>query len=247
MATAPTRRSLLARLRSREDGVTLAELTVTIVVMAMLTSAVVLMVTASQRVAAGVKERLNQTNSASIAMQRISRNLRTAVLQSQLSACVTAACVDSAFLKGTPTTVSFYADVDNPKNAVGPSRVTYDVSGGVLVETVQKPDSPVPDAAGYHYCASGTPGCVIRTTVLATGVLTTNPPFAYYNANSPTVALAMATGNQLDANQLKSVDSVDVQLQVQQPGGADVAAASMVLRVALPNHDNLPTADGSAP
>jgi Flp pilus assembly pilin Flp len=239
-------RTTLARLRAGEDGVTLAELTVTIVVLGLLVSCVMLMVTASQRVAAGVKERLNQSNSSTIAMQRISRNLRTAVLQSQLSGCVTSACVDSAFLKGTPTTISFYADVDNPKNTVGPSRVTYDVTNGVLTETVQKPDSPVPDATGYHYCTTGA-GCVIRTTVLATGVLTTNPPFAYYNANSTTTQLVMGTGGQLDASQLKSVDSVDVQVQVQQPGGANVGAATMILRVALPNHDNLPTADGSTP
>jgi Tfp pilus assembly protein PilW len=237
---------LLRRLRA-DDGVTLAELTVTMVVMAMLVSCVILMVTSSQKVAAGVKERLNQANSSTIAMERISRNLRTAVLQAQLSGCTTSACIDSAFLKGTPTTVSFYADVDNPKNAVGPSRVTYDVAGGVLTETVQKPDSPVPDATGYHYCTAGTAGCVVRLTVLATGVLTTKPVFAYYNANSPTTSLVMGGTGQLDADQLKSVDSVDVQLQVQQPGGANVGAATMILRVALPNHDNLPTADGSAP
>jgi Flp pilus assembly pilin Flp len=238
-------RPLLRRLRRDEDGVTLAELTVTIVVLGLLVSATVLMVSASMRVSSGNKERLDQSNSASIAMQRVSRTLRTAVLQSQLTTtCTLAICTESAFLKGTRTSVQFYADVDNPKNSVGPSRVTYDVTGGVLTETVQKPDSPVPDANGYRYCTPG-PGCNIRTTVLATDVQTTGAVFSFYTATDPVNAIVLTTGQQLSAAQLKAVDSIDVSLVVQRAGGANVAGASMIQRVALPNADSVVRTDGS--
>ncbi|MFN8167191.1 MAG: type II secretion system protein [Candidatus Nanopelagicales bacterium] len=238
-------RRVLGRLGRDDDGVTLVELIVTMVVLGLLTGALVLMASASMRVSSNTKERMDQSNSAQIAMERVSRNLRTAVLQSQLTTtCTLAICTESAFLKGTPTTVQFYADVDNPKNSVGPSRVTYDVTGGVLTETVQKPDSPTPDAAGYHYCTSG-PGCVIRTTVLATDVSTATAVFSFYTAADPTNAIALTTGQQLSAAQLKAVDSIDVAINVQRAGGANVAGASMVQRVALPNADSVVRTDGT--
>jgi prepilin-type N-terminal cleavage/methylation domain-containing protein len=238
-------RPALRRIRHEDDGVTLTELIVTVVVLGLLASATVLMVSASMRVSSGNKERLDQSNTAAIAMQRVSRTLRTAVLQSQLTtSCTLAICTESAFLKGTPTSVQFYADVDNPKNSVGPSRVTYDVTAGVLTETVQQPDSPTPDAAGYHYCSAG-PGCAIRSTVLATDVQTATSIFSFYTAADSVNAIALAPASQLTAAQLKAVDSIDVSLVVQKAGGANVAGASMVQRVALPNADSVVRTDGT--
>jgi hypothetical protein len=236
----------LDRLRRDDRGVTLAELTVTMLVLSLFVTCVIMMVTASQKVSLGVKERLDQSNTMTIAMERISRNLRTAVLQSQLTTvCTLSVCTDAAFLQGTPTSVQFYADVDNPKNSIGPSKVSYSVVGGVLTETVQKPDSPNPDASGYHYCTSGAT-CVIRTTVIATGVSTAQNVFTYYNATDPVNAMTLTAGA-LSTEQLKTVDSIDVQLKVQVAGGANVGAASAVQRVALPNHDSVVRTDVSAP
>jgi len=235
----------LDRMRGQDDGVTMPELLVSIMVLALLMACVVMMVTAGQRISLGTKERLDQTNAATISMERISRNLRTAVLQSQLtSSCTLSSCTDSAFLKGTRTSVQFYADVDNPKNAVGPSRVTYDVTNGVLSETVQKPDSPTPDASGYHYCTSGV-GCVIRTTILARNVVTTSAVFSYYTASDAVNAISLASGIELTSAQLKSVDSIDVYIQIQVVGGANVAGSSMIQRVALPNADSVVRTTGT--
>ena len=231
--------------RGDDAGVTLVELTVTMLVLASLVSMLVLMVTAGQRVSLGVKERMDQSNSSSLAMERMSRNLRTAVLQSQLTTvCTLSVCTDSAFLQGGPTSVQFYADVDNPNNSIGPSRVTYTVTNGNLIETLQKPDSPNPDASGYHYCTGGN-GCVIRTQTLATNVQTTDPVFSYYSSAAPNVAMVMGTGNVLTAAQLKLVDSIDVNIQVLVPGGANVGGATMIQRVALPNADSVVRTDGT--
>jgi len=232
-------------LRGDDAGVSLVEMTVTMVVLASLVSMLVLMVTAGQRVSLGVKERMTQSNMSSLAMERVSRNLRTAVLQSQLTTvCTLAVCTDSAFLQAGPTSVQFYADIDNPNNSVGPSRVTYSVTGGNLVETVQKPDSPVPDTAGYHYCTTGT-GCVIRTQTLATNVQTATAVFSYYTSADPNNAMVMGTGNVLTAAQLKLVDSIDVNIAVLIPGGAPVGGATMVQRVALPNADSVVRTNGT--
>ncbi len=238
-------RSATRRIRRDDAGVTLAEMSVSMLVLALLVSAVVMMVTASQRISLGVKERMDQSNSATISMERVTRNLRTAVLQSQLTTvCTSTVCTDSAFLKGSSTSVSFYADIDNPKNAIGPSKVSYDVTGGVLTETVQKPDSPTPDAAGYHYCTTGST-CVVRTTVLATNVQTATAVFSYYTAADAVNAITIATGSQLTAAQLKGVDSMDVQIKVVTPGGANVAGTSLIQRVALPNADSVVRTSGT--
>jgi hypothetical protein len=238
-------RARFRSLRSHDEGVTLVELSVTSLVLASLLTTLVLMVTAGQRVSLGVKERMDQSNSASLAMERMSRNIRTAVLQSQLtSVCTLSVCTDSAFLQGGPTSVQFYADIDNPNNSVGPSRVTYTVTGGSLIETVQKPDSPNPDASGYHYCTSGG-GCVIRTQTLATNVQSATAVFSYYTSAAPNTAMVMGTGNVLTAAQLKVVDSMDINVQVLVPGGANVGGATMIQRVALPNADSVVRTDGT--
>ena len=235
----------VARANRGDDGVTMAELAVTSVVLTMLVSSLVLVVTTSQRVSMGVKERLDQSNTATISMERMSRNLRTAVLQSQLTtACVSTACTDAAFLVGSPTSVQFYADIDNPHNTVGPSRVTYTLTAGVLLETVQRPDSPTPDASGYHYCTPGG-SCVVRATTLATGVQRATALFTYYTAAAPTTAMVMGTGGVLTADQLKSVDSIDITIQVVTAGGANVGGATLYQRVALPNADSVVRTDGT--
>ena len=243
---------MLSKLRERwlvtrhdDAGVTLAEMSVTVVVLSLLTGSLVAMVTAGVRVSSGVKERLDQSNTATISMERMSRNLRTAVLQSQLTtACVVTACTDSAFLVGSPTSVQFYADVDNPGNSVGPSRVTYTVTNGVLSETIQKPDSPTPDANGYHYCTPSTT-CIVPSTVLATGVQSASPVFIYYTAAAPTTAMTMGTGGVLSAAQLKTVDSIDLTLQVVSAGTSPVLGASLYERIALPNADSVIRTDGT--
>ncbi len=238
-------RSLNRRPRG-DDGVTLAEMSVTMLVLSLFIGCVVVMVSAGEKTSLGVKERMDQSNMATISIERISRNLRTAVLQSQLtSVCTLSVCLDAAFLQGTPTSVQFYADVDNPRNTIGPSKVTYSVVGGVLTETVQKPDSPTPDAAGYHYCTTGST-CQIRTTVLARSVDVTTVPFTYYNATDPVNAMTLTAGA-LSSEQLKTVDTIDVQVKVQIAGGANVGGASVVQRVALPNHDSVVRTDVSTP
>ena len=55
-------------LRRSDTGVTLVEMSVTVLVLGMLVATLAIMVSAGQRVSAGVKERMNQTNSATIAI-----------------------------------------------------------------------------------------------------------------------------------------------------------------------------------
>ena len=153
-------------------GVTLVEMSVTILVLGMLVGALVMMVTSGERVSGGVKERMDQTNSATIAMERMSRNLRTAVLQSQL----TTACILSVHRLGVPRrlpiSVQFYADVDNPKNTVGPSRVTYTVAGGSLVGDRAEAGLADSGRGRLPLLHERHRRLRVRSTILATGVQT---------------------------------------------------------------------------
>ena len=72
----------------------------------------------------------------------------------------------AAFIQGTPKSVQFYANINNDRNIVRPSRVTYAVNASnELIETVQAPDAHAADDFDYQYCTPG-PGCVVRTRVL---------------------------------------------------------------------------------
>ena len=57
--------------------------------------------------------------------------------------------------------------------------------------------------------------------------------------------MTMSTGNLLSAAQLKTGDSIDIYLNIVQAGGTNVAGATMVQRVALPNADSVVRTDGS--
>ena len=57
--------------------------------------------------------------------------------------------------------------------------------------------------------------------------------------------MAMGTGGVLTAAQLKTVDSIDITLNVLLPGGPAVGGATMVQRVALPNADSVVRTDGN--
>src|SRR5450432_405274 len=70
--------------------------------------------------------RLDQAQQAKTGIESMSKVLRTAVLPSQLLGSCTL-CDLSAFLQGTTNSVSFYANLNNLNNAIGPSKASYSV------------------------------------------------------------------------------------------------------------------------
>jgi prepilin-type N-terminal cleavage/methylation domain-containing protein len=219
----------LRRRFSADRGLTLVELAVTMMIMGVLASAATALYQTSLRTTTGTQSRLEEINDGRIAVSAMSRSLRTAILPSQLYD--TSSTETAAFIEATPLSMRFYANINNPDNSIGPSRVTYTVSAaGELVETMQPPNQPVINNK-YVYCDPAATGCVVSRKVLARGIDPAAAIFTYYDALG-----AALTGSVLTQAQMESIDAVDVTLTVEQPGsGGD--GTTYVNRIALPNHD----------
>ena len=235
--------SVLRRPRhERDEGISLVELLVTMMVMGVIVAATATLVIGAQRTNSQTIARLDQVESARNAVERMSRTLRASVMPSQLlSSC--AGCTEDAFVRGEDYEVQFYANIDNPRNTVGPSRVTYAVAetaSGVadLVQTIQIPNSPTPTATGYQYCdpiADTGPACQsrVQTMTIARGVLvdTARPMLTYYSADGPLAT----SGGALSAVDLARVLAVELQVVVQQQTSQRAQPTTYIQRILLPN------------
>jgi type II secretory pathway component PulJ len=213
----------------RESGSTLVELSVAMLIFSVLLVACATLYLGSLRSASATQGRLDEINDGRIAISAMGRSLRTAILPSQLYD--TASTETAAFIEATPVSIRFYANIDNPGNSVGPSKVTYAIVDGELRETVQQPNPPTATSKAFIYCTPG-PTCPTRNKVLARGVVSSGAPiFSYYDQLGTRL-----TGDSLTAAQLEIVDSVDVAVTVQKPRVAG-GGSTYALRIALPNHD----------
>lgn len=229
---------LLREARARRDaGFTLAELLVTMLVLGILMTAVSALFIADLKSTKTTAVRLKQTNQGRIAMESMSRIMRTAVLPSSLASCTNCGAT-AAFIQGSPFKVAFYANIDNGDNAVGPSQVVFYVdASGNLIQTVQPADAGSA-SIGYTWtsCALGAVGCSLRQTVLATGVQTGGQALFTYYAFGSTTPLA----GSLNVAQLQYVDAVDIELTSNMAAGIGRAApVTFVQRVSLPNVDTV--------
>lgn len=217
--------------RRSDEGTTLIELLVVMVVFTGLVSACLTLYIGSLRTANGTQAKLNEISDGRIAVSAMGRALRTAILPRQLPGGA-AATEDAAFIEAKPNSIRFFANIDNDNNAVGASKVSFSLdASGVLTETVQPPDPPSATDPTVHYCTPG-PGCVVRSKVLARGVVPTGDPvFVYYDELGNKM-----TGASLSSDQLEVVDSMDIQVTTKQKGSSG-DGSTYVLRVAMPNHD----------
>jgi prepilin-type N-terminal cleavage/methylation domain-containing protein len=226
----------------RDQGISLVELLVTMMVMGVIIAATATLVIGAQRTNAQTIARLDQVESARNAVEHMSRTLRASVMPSQLlTSC--AGCTEDAFVRGEDYEVQFYSNIDNPRNTVGPSRVTYAVTEtapGVadLVQTIQIPNSPIPTATGYQYCdpiTDTSAACQnrVQRMIIARGVLVdpTRPLIAYYSADG-TLA---TSGGALSAADLARVLAVEVQVRVQKQTSLQAQPTTYIQRILLPN------------
>lgn len=223
--------AVLRRVRAgADDGVTLAELLVTMMILSVVMAALAMLFVGSMRTTAATQGRLDETGDARIAVSAMGRSLRTAILPSQLYDASSTAT--AAFISADPRAISFYANIDNVNNTVGPTRVRYWVdASGSLWESKQVPNARAAGDTTFVYCTPG-PGCTtVKQKVLARGVPTTGTIFTYYDELG-----AQMTGSTLTVAQMERVDAIDIAVTVQRPktpGGG----STYNLRVALPNHD----------
>lgn len=222
----------------RDAGMTLAELLVGTVVAAMVMAAAGTLFEVGMRSNATSTARLTTINQARVSVEAMGRSMRTAVLPSQLD---DAGNTDTAFLQGEANAVSFYANINNLNNAVGPSRVTYVVDASKrLMQTVQAP-LPNPVSHDFKYCDPTLASCAKAVTVLGEGVDLTVPLFRYYDSTGAVISYASTCpdGNAcLAGTALANVDAIDLSL-VLRSAGVTIGPTTYLLRVSLPNHDSV--------
>lgn len=240
---------MIRRLRERrvegERGTTLAELVVVMLILGIIAAATAALTIGFQRTSVQNVNRQDQIDAARTAVERMSKTIRTAVKPSQLTTGCTG-CTADAFVKAEAYSVQFYANLDNPGNSIGPSRIIYTVAtsgadAGVLVEKVQRPDSNVPTATGYTYCDAEAVGasadCQSRLSVqrLATGVITTgaNPLFSYYDPNG--APMAPVVGGSLATGDLEKVLSIEIDINIESAAATRAGPTEYIQRVTLPN------------
>lgn len=238
-------RRALAQGGERERGMSLVELMVTMVITGLVAAMTAALVIGVQQTNQANTVRQDQIDTARVSVERMSKTLRASVKPNQVATCTgTDVCVADAFRGARTLSVSFYANINNPGNSIGPSRVDYAISttgatAGQLIETVQRPVSNVPSATGYVYCTSG-PGCdaTKKTQVLARNVVTTSGPVFQYFDETGTPMVPVGTASLTDA-QRKKVLSIEIVVRVQNGTGPDARPTTYIQRILLPNSQAL--------
>jgi len=231
----------------RDGGFSLVELMVTMFIMGIVVAATVSLTIGFQRTNASNISRQEQIDTARSAVEAISKTVRTAIKPAQLTSSCAGFCVVDAFFQGTDFSVQFYANLNNSRNRIGPSRVTYTLvktgpTAGQIIETIQRPDPDGPGPSGYVYCnatsGSATADCKARfaTRPVAFGAIaaTGAPVFKYYDANGDQMSPAVSGGS-LTVPQLGSVLSIEIIVTVRSKNAVQAATTTYVQRVTLPN------------
>lgn len=237
--TGPSR--LRGRL-ARDDGFTLVELLVVMILLSLIGALVVSWVVTTQRQTAGTQVRLNDIDQARIGMDAITKTLRTAVEPAQLqlscSSCTGSASTSTALTNATATSVQLFANFGDP---TGPVLVTFTVAFdpaanvATLTETSEAPDPGSAPNFTYTACTIGAAGCPITRRTLVRGLTWPLPGAAFTYYDNAGTALPLGTNGALSAPQRIAVDSVDITLPVHTPNPYGTGPMTVTDRVALPN------------
>lgn len=240
--------------RDRQAGVSLVELLVTTVLFGVISALVTSLTINTLRQTAALGTRMNNVDAARVAMDALSKTLRTAVQPAQLqSTCVSCSGGVSgatAIKAATASSVQFYS---NSALATGPQKLTYtaqwDAAQGAATLTESKQPADAGSAPNFTYCNPG-PACPVAKRTLVTGLAwpLAAPLFTYFDDS----AARMSPGpSGLTSSQLYAVHSVGITLSVRKTNSYRVGSTTIVNQVSLPNVYAgvlpLPVASGGAP
>ena len=228
--------------RPRDDGTTLAELLVVIMLFGVIGAIISGVVISTQRQSSAIRMRLGDVQQARIGMDAMTRTLRTAVQPAQLqvgcTTCTGSASRTTAVAAGSATSVQVFA---NTGAATGPVLTTFTVAldatsnTGQLTQTIQPPDTGSAPNYTYTSCTIGASGCAISRRTLIRGITWPLTASAFtYRTNSSGVLTPGSTG-QLTPGQLVAIDSIEISLPVREPNKFRTAPVTITSRVALAN------------
>lgn len=207
---------------AKDDGYSLVELLVVMVMFSIIMVVVMTAVIASLRTYRGTSARAIDQNSEQVALDAMSKALRTAAPQP-----VASGTAGNAILTAGPTDLKFYTyDVAG----MGPSLVEFQVSGTNLTESVSHATNCTPP---FTY------GPTVTRTV-ATGLTAGQTVFTYATAatsGAPSGTTLTPTGSPalLSAANLANVELVTLNLSVASNSNA-AAATTAFSTVSLSNH-----------
>lgn len=209
--------SAVARFRTRggsDDGVTLVELCIAMVVSGVLAVLVATTTIQAFRIQRDTALRERDSTSVALAMEVLTKDLRQAI------APQVGATTLPAFSVATPTSLTVVTWV-----ATDPVQVTYALTGGTLTRSVQQPDAP---GAGARSTFTATPP--LTATTLARNV-TSTALFAYAESSDRTVFLASIP----NVAELSLVQVVKVDLTVDSDGDGRLPGTRLINSVACLN------------
>jgi prepilin-type N-terminal cleavage/methylation domain-containing protein len=183
-----------------DAGTTLAEMLVALIVFGVFAAFVSTTVLQTTRLAKTSALREGAAQSASLVLQQLSRDLRTAVRLGPTTAPQT------AFVAATPTEVVFFSNVE-PEIL----RERLYVSGGELFRETKRPD---PTSTFPELTYTSTDPARTTTRRIATAAVQTAGLFTYYVKAAPTVPLTTVA-----AADLRDLSAVAVQVALD-PDGA---------------------------
>jgi prepilin-type N-terminal cleavage/methylation domain-containing protein len=226
--------------RPRPDaGMTLAELLVAMAVFTLLTIGLGTTAVLVIRTTGALENRLDNSTQSQVAVDAISKVLRTAVLPEQATELACPTCADTALVQATRTRVRFYASLNTAASA--PLLVTLELerdtrASQTSAQLVQRIQQPIINTASqsYSYCdpVAAPATCQVQTRVLVRGLeWPAVDTFFYYSADGPLI-----TRTALNTTDLPLVSSVELVLKVQSVRGNDrYQPATVHKRVRLPN------------
>lgn len=213
----------LSRRPQGDDGMTLAELSVSMIIGTIVLAAVAAVFVGATRTSRAVNARVSTTADARVAMEAMTRGLRVAVDPPMPSA-------PSAFVTATTSSVKFYASVTQPGVATDPAPTLVSYQYDSVKRCLSRTRTP---AAGTSPNFTFTSGA--GTTCLAYGTLGAGGPlFSYYTTGQATIPIAVVNGV-VTAADLPSIQSVGINLVLSDPNTPSAPATVVKDRVSLIN------------
>lgn len=201
---------MMRRIRGNEEGFTLIEILVVVVLLGIVMGVVYRGLASVESTAAAAEERLINLEEARVLMGTITKDLRTAA---RLSA------TESPFLLADGRQVTFYA---NLSASTGPKRVNIFIDADDrLVEEVIEPAGTAPN---YTY------GSPAEVRVVGSFVANEASLFTYYDK-----AGVQLTNIPLSDADRKKVHAIEVSISIRKESLEPTLATTLINRVRLPN------------